>query len=135
SCVRIGHCLEIRKRSSMKRLFVFSITIVICLISEAAFAQTACDLTSWMKSLPAHTQRTPELPATALRDTVIQLGGSSHKISLPPGFTMTVFANLGQCRGLAWSPDSVLYATSYRGTIYALPDHNHDGVPDSIIPI
>jgi glucose/arabinose dehydrogenase len=40
-------------------------------------------------------------------------------------------------RGLALSPDGVIYATSYGngGRVYALPDHNHDGIADSIITV
>ncbi len=63
------------------------------------------------------------------------VNGAQHKISIPAGFTMTVFANIPSCRGLTLSPDGVVYATSYNGNVYALPDHGHRGVPDSILTV
>jgi glucose/arabinose dehydrogenase len=82
-----------------------------------------------------HTTRTTELPPTDLLDTQIIVNGTSEKISIQPGFTMSVFAQVDTCRGLACSPDGVIYATSYGGEVYALPDHDHVGKPDSIITV
>lgn len=108
---------------------------------EASFAPQAnaqtshgCPLASWVLQQQPHSTGTPTTPL-ALRDTVITVNGSQQHISLPAGFTMAVFASVPQCRGLALSPDGVIYATSYDGNVYALPDHNLDGVADSIIVI
>ncbi len=124
----------------MKTSFVPVVLFVVALLIHdtasppMAIAQDACTLTSWMASMPPHTQRTPELPATDLRDTMIGVNGFMHKVSIPPGFTISVFALLPQCRGLAWSPDNVLYATSNNGCVYALPAH-HGTYPDSTIVV
>src|SRR5437868_14031648 len=69
----------------------------------------ACALTSWMMDQPAHSTRTPEAPPPSLRDTTITVNGSSHKISIPEGFTISVCAKIRQCRGLACPPDGVIY--------------------------
>ena len=101
-----------------------------------AKAQTdGCTLSAWVMQQQPHSTQTPELPTTDLRDTVIVVNGVSHKISIPPGFTMSVFARVDTTRGLACSRDGVIYATSYSGAVYAMPDHNHLGRPDSIINV
>ncbi len=99
----------------------------------ASLAQPSrgCTLAGWVMEQQPHSARTPEAPPPVLRDTIITVNGTQQHISIPAGFTMTVFASIPQCRGLTLSPDGVIYATSYNGNIYALPDHNHDGVPDS----
>jgi glucose/arabinose dehydrogenase len=99
-----------------------------------------CSLTEWMKQLPPHTTRTleqppPNGPSPYLRDTTLIVNGISHKISIPAGFTMQLFIKVPQCRGLTFAPDGTLYATSLNGNIYALPDHNKDGIPDSTITV
>src|SRR4051812_14719513 len=98
----------------MKRftaLFLFVLLFVGC-ARETAYTQpsSGCELTSWMMSMPAHTQRTPEIFPPQLRDTTISVNGTSHKISLPQGFTMSVFAAVPTARGLALSGDGVIYA-------------------------
>ncbi|HZK77177.1 MAG TPA: PQQ-dependent sugar dehydrogenase, partial [Candidatus Kapabacteria bacterium] len=101
-----------------------------------AHAQTSdgCALAAWVMQQQPHSTRTPEAPPPVLRDTVITVNGVSHNISIPDGFTMTVFATIPNCRGIACSPGGVIYATSYDGGgIYALPDHNHTGIADSTI--
>jgi len=101
-----------------------------------AQSSKGCALTAWMMQQPPHSIRTQEAPPPVLRDTVVTVNGTAHPISIPAGFTMTVFANgIPQCRGLALSPDGVLYATSFNGKVYALPDHNRDGVADSTIVV
>jgi glucose/arabinose dehydrogenase len=95
-----------------------------------------CSLAAWVMQQQPHSTRTLEAPPPVLRDTILMLNGSPQNISIPAGFTMTVFANnLLFCRGLACSPDGVIYATAYDGDVYALPDHNHDGVADSTIVV
>ncbi|HEX5317251.1 MAG TPA: PQQ-dependent sugar dehydrogenase, partial [Candidatus Kapabacteria bacterium] len=104
----------------------------------AAQAQTSrgCALAAWVMQQQPHSTRTLEAPPPLLRDTVITVNGVQQKISIPAGFTMTVFAgNVPKCRGLALSPDGVIYATTYNGDVDALPDHNHDGVADSTVVV
>jgi len=114
---------------------------IVCLLSVPkinAQPVDGCALSSWVMQQQPHSTRTHELAASDLRDTQITINGTSHKISIPAGFTMTVFASgIPACRGLACSPDGVIYATSYGngGKVYAFPDHNHDGVPDSVITV
>jgi glucose/arabinose dehydrogenase len=125
----------------MKRLWIFLLFLATGCSREAASPSVAnaqadaCTLAAWVMQQQPHTTRTPEQGPPTLRDTVITISGTSHKISIPVGFTMTVFASVYQCRGLACSPDGVIYATSYNGSIYALPDHDHDGKPDSTITV
>src|SRR5579883_2438776 len=94
---------------------------------------SGCELTGWIMQQKPHSTRTLEAPPSVLRDTVITVNGTEHKISIPEGFTMSVFAQIPSCRGLALSSDGVIYATSFNGKIYALPDHDHNGTPDSVI--
>jgi len=60
-----------------------------------------------------------------------------HTLYLPKGFTISVFATgITGARFLCWSPDSTLYACARdAGTIVALPDHDHDGIADSVITV
>ena len=110
---------------------------------EAAFPPQAvaqrsrgCELAAWVMQQAPHSTRTPEAPPPVLRDTVISVNGALQNISIPAGFTMTVFAsNVPKCRGLALSPDGVIYATTFNGDVYAFPDHNGDGVADSTVII
>ncbi len=93
-----------------------------------------CSLSAWVMQQQPHSTRTLEAPPPVLRDTVITINEAQQHISLPLGFTMTVFArNILFCRGLACSPDGVIYATAYDGDVYALPDPNHTGFADSTI--
>lgn len=105
------------------------------LIYSNASAQTGCELSEWMKGLPPNAERTPE-NAVAMRDTQITVNGQSRTVTLPPGFTMSQYAKVAGARGIALSPDGVIFATGYSGSrIYALPDHNRDGVVDSTIVV
>ena len=103
--------------------------------SSAKAQSDGCTLSAWVMQQQPHSTRTLEPPTTDLRDTVIVVNGVSQKISIPPGFSMSVFALIDTVRGLACSPDGVIYATSYGGAVYALPDHHHLGRPDSIINV
>ncbi len=126
----------------MKKVLIFLAMIVAgcsrnVAIPPAVQAQTSngCALAAWVMQQQPHSTRTLEAPPPVLRDTVITVNGQTQNISIPAGFTMTVFAQVPQCRGLAVSPEGVIYATSFNGSIYALPDHDHNGVPDSTIVI
>ncbi len=119
-------------------LILLSLLTIGCSVAQPVPARAqsdGCTLSSWVMQQAPHSTRTLEQGPPSLRDTQIVVGGVSHRISLPDGFTMSVFAKISQCRGLACSPDGVIYATSYNGNIYALPDHNHDGLPDSTIVV
>ncbi len=95
-----------------------------------------CSLSAWVMQQQPHSTRTLEAPPPVLGDTVITVNGTTQKISIPDGFTMTVFASgIPSCRGLACSPDGVIYATAYNGDVYALPDHHQAGVADSTIVV
>ncbi|MDP4200716.1 MAG: PQQ-dependent sugar dehydrogenase [Bacteroidota bacterium] len=120
----------------MNKSWVAFVLVVVSLFPparSAAQASDPCRLAAWVMQQQPHTTRTLEAPPPVLRDTIINVDGVSHKISIPFGFTMTVFAQISGCRGLACSPDGVIYATSSNGSIYALPDHLHQGKPDSTI--
>jgi glucose/arabinose dehydrogenase len=128
----------------MKLTFKHTLWILAIVLAGCArettnvLAQTSegCSLAAWVMQQQPHSTRTLEAPPPVLRDTVIVVNGTTQNISIPAGFTMTVFAsNIPTCRGLACSPDGVIYATDYNGNVYALPDHNHDGVPDSTIVV
>jgi len=110
---------------------------------EAAFPPVAkaqpsrgCELAAWVMQQQPHSTRTLEAPPPELRDTFITVNGIQENISIPAGFTMTVFArNIPSCRGLGLSPDGVIYATSANGNVYALPDLEHTGFADSTIVV
>ena len=111
-------------------IFLFSIVI-----ASSAYSQTGCELTDWMNGLPPNAERTPE-NSIALRDTQVFVGGSNRTVKVPPGFTITRYAEIHGARGVALSPDGVIFVTGYNGgRIYALPDHNRDGKADSIVTV
>lgn len=114
---------------------LLSFVLLLCL-TTASHAQTGCQLTEWISSIPANSDATPERTAN-LRDTTVLVKGQQRTISLPPGFTFSQYAEIGGTRGVTLSPDGVLYVTGRTsgGAVYALPDHNRDGHPDSIITI
>ncbi|HEY3875250.1 MAG TPA: PQQ-dependent sugar dehydrogenase [Candidatus Kapabacteria bacterium] len=93
-----------------------------------------CSLSAWVLQQQPHSTGTPST-LLLLRDTIITVNGTEQSISIPDGFTMSVFATVPQARGLALSQDGVIYATAYNGDVYALPDHNHDGIADSTIMV
>jgi glucose/arabinose dehydrogenase len=117
----------------------FLMLTAITLLATSALAQegktSECEATNWVLQRAPGTYRTTEL-APDLRDTVLLVGGQNRKVSIPAGFTIKVFGSVPAARGLAVSPDGTLYVTSYTSNcVYALPDHNHDGIPDSIIKV
>lgn len=124
----------------MKRLLysLIVISLLSCTAREVPAQQPdGCSLTSWILQQEAGSHRSPEI-SLGLRDTTIVVNSVAHKISIPPGFTMSVFTSLGAARGVAISPDGTLYATGRAadgGAVYAFPDHNGDGIPDSSIKV
>ncbi len=124
------------KHTFKHALFILAIVLAGCTCATTVLAQETegCNLSAWVMQQKPNSTRTLEMPPPVLRDTVLTIYGAQNHISIPAGFTMTVFADsLLFCRGLACSPDGVIYATAYDGDVYALPDHNHDGIADSTI--
>ncbi len=133
----------------MKHTFTHTLLILAIVLAGCAretttvLAQTSegCSLAAWVMQQQPHTTRTleappPNAPSPFLRDTVITVNEAQQNISLPAGFSMTVFArNIPTCRGLALSPDGVIYATAYNGNVYAFPDPHHTGFADSTIVV
>lgn len=95
-----------------------------------------CQLGAWIMQQQPHTLRTPEIVPQLVRHSIV-INGTTREVYYPEGFKLEVFAQVPTARGLALSPDGVIYATSYAngGRVYALPDHNHDGVADSTITV
>lgn len=124
----------------MKRFFyLFLITSALlgCAQKDAVSQQPGappCDLIAWQRTLPPHTERTPETFPPLLRDTIVTVKGTQHKVSLPEGFTISVFAEAGGARNVVVSPEGVLYLAT-PSAVFALPDHNHDGRLDSSIQV
>lgn len=96
-------------------------------------AQDACELTSWMSQMQPNSSRTLELPPTDLVDTLF----GTRKISIHPGFTMTMFGRAQGARGITLAPDGVIYvaARTEGGSVLAMPDHDRDGEADSVVKV
>jgi glucose/arabinose dehydrogenase len=59
-----------------------------------------------------------------------------EKINLPPGFTISVYAeNVPAARSLALGTQGTVFVGTRASTVYALVDKNKDNVADEIIPI
>lgn len=60
-------------------------------------------------------------------------------LALPDGFRVSIFAHseaIGGARMMAFGPDGNLYVTDSRaGKVLMLPDRNHDGRADAIVPV
>lgn len=67
----------------------------------------------------------------------IDLVPGVHDVNIPEGWSAEIFfagTALGKPRFLAWGPDSVLFVANMgKNNILAFPDHNHDGVADTVI--
>jgi glucose/arabinose dehydrogenase len=133
-----------RNRNWIHTLLILAIVLAGCARETTnVLAQTSegCSLAAWVMQQQPHSTRTleappPNSPSPFLRDTVITVNEAQQNISLPAGFSMTVFArNIPTCRGLALSPDGVIYATAYNGNVYAFPDPHHTGFADSTIVV
>jgi glucose/arabinose dehydrogenase len=58
------------------------------------------------------------------------------KITLPPGFHITVFAEVPNARSMCLSPNGTLYVgTKESSKVYAVRDENHDGKVDKVYTI
>ena len=60
-----------------------------------------------------------------------------HKIKLPPGFKLSLFASkVPNARSMTLSPNGTLFVgTREKGRVYALLDHNGDNQADELITI
>lgn len=57
------------------------------------------------------------------------------KIQLPPGFTISVYAEVPNARSICVSPDGTVFAGTRNDKVFAVPDKNHDGKADSVYEI
>jgi glucose/arabinose dehydrogenase len=58
------------------------------------------------------------------------------KISLPPGFSISVFAELPNARSMCWGTNGTLFVGNRDGeNVYAVVDNNKDGVADNVYTI
>jgi glucose/arabinose dehydrogenase len=105
-------------------------------IAAQAQPERGCELTEWTKSIPANANATPERNAN-LRDTTVLIKGQQRTIQLPQGFTLREYAQIGGARGVALSPDGVIFVTGREGggRVYALPDGDRNGSPDSVVMV
>ncbi len=59
--------------------------------------------------------------------------GVLDKIKLPPGFQISIFAEMPKARSIAvGKPNGVVYVGSRHGQIYSMVDANRDGVADEV---
>ena len=68
-------------------------------------------------------------------DGASEVDTDTDRLSLPPGFSVTVFAEgLGKARGIGVSPDGLLFVcVMNRGELVALSDEDGDGVSDKSV--
>jgi glucose/arabinose dehydrogenase len=118
------------------RVFCASLFLVFLALPSLAFAQgdPGCGLIQWVRDAPAGSMLTPDT-TLEMYDTTIRVNNRNRTVRLVKGFKVSVFATAPAARGLAFSDDGVLYvaARGNGGTVWAFPDHNKDGVPDSSI--
>jgi glucose/arabinose dehydrogenase len=84
------------------------------------------------------TQLFVEGPNKALVENLPQGGELNFALSVPSGFKLGLFADLGSSlpRVLEFDPAGVLFASiPAQGKIVALPDENKDGVADKIVDV
>lgn len=58
-----------------------------------------------------------------------------NNIKLPPGFSISVYAEVPGARSLCLSPDGTLFAGTRKKSVYAIPDKNKDGKADHVYKI
>jgi glucose/arabinose dehydrogenase len=101
----------------MKKIAYHSLIIFVALIllirpDKAAFSQANAD-----GSMAAITGASAKLPL--------------NRIKLPPGFSISIYAEVEGARSMVMSPSGTLYVgTRGEGKVYALRDTNNDGVAD-----
>lgn len=54
------------------------------------------------------------------------------KIKLPPGFSISVFAEVPEARAMATGPDGVVYVSTKAGKLYSLKDSDNDGIAEEV---
>ena len=58
------------------------------------------------------------------------------KIQLPPGFTISVFAEVPNARSMCWGKNGTLFVGNRaKDKVYAVKDFNNDGKADSVYVI
>jgi glucose/arabinose dehydrogenase len=100
--------------------------------TQPANAATASATPTTEPSAATVTSTTIAETTTSPPTTATQVVPPQQQVTLPPGFTISVYAeNLGTPRFMAYSPEGVLHVTDQRGgRVLALPDANGDGVAD-----
>lgn len=78
----------------------------------------------------------PALPANATQQDALYTKYNLDKIKLPPGFSISVFAEVPNARSLAVSPTGTVYIGNRTGdNVYAVTDANKDGKADKVYTI
>ncbi|MBI1862716.1 PQQ-dependent sugar dehydrogenase [Candidatus Microgenomates bacterium] len=121
----------------MNRSRVIASILVVVIIAAAFFGSRLITRTpSSPKNAAFHTTpATPLSPAPTGGMSVEQraLFDKYHldNIKLPPGFRISVFAEVPTARSLSVSPKGVVYVGNREnGSVYAVVDHDHDGHAD-----
>ena len=120
-----------RRLSIERRLFSFSILLGLSLVACATISratQTPAP-TPTIKPLPVlAVSRTPKPSATpGLTPTAtIPTNTLVERGQLPPGFSLTIFAEVPRPTSLTFGPDGRLYVASTNEIVYALADRDGD---------
>ncbi|MDZ4296220.1 MAG: hypothetical protein U1A16_02515, partial [Patescibacteria group bacterium] len=71
------------------------------------------------------------------RDIAEVINTTGMPLTLPDGFSMTIFArDLGAPRAMIKDPsDTLLVSIPAQGRVAALPDRNGDGAADELVPV
>ena len=74
--------------------------------------------------------------ATTANDDVLFKKYNLDKIKLPPGFTISVYAQVDNARSLCLSPNGILFVGNRNGNkVYAVVDANKDGIGEKVYTV